>query len=284
MGVMPETQLRNRRNAHNTALIPDNEAAVKQAGELILDAITQFKPKPSISDSAKVFKDKLRLDPYNMELMRDLGYSYFEDNHFKQCESVMIRGWKRVGEFKDPYERHEFLVILSKASYYEKKMKQAYAVLQDIEEPLPDEADARQYEIYKCKVCCSNGEPGKGLAAFHNAIEGTNYEEATRLWAVSVMELNGAGLHEITKEEIARRADTEEERARLDSISAISLQMAKLRERTQSHRGQGFFARMDPVARMIFLVSVFCLVLAFIYVLHLLEQRSLRSMKWATKL
>ena len=103
-------------------------------------------PKPGMSNEAKVAKDALAEDTYNMEFIYALGCAYADDMYWEKCCNVLRRGWKRIHESSDMDFRFDFLRKLCETLCKLEKYRQALAVFNDIEKPVAVE-DARAYHV-----------------------------------------------------------------------------------------------------------------------------------------
>ncbi|CAE8609534.1 unnamed protein product [Polarella glacialis] len=228
------------------------------------------KPKPGLTNESKQFKDALAADPFNIDLIFELGRAYGADQQWDKCANVLLRGFKRVSEFKNPDDRFEMLVILCQASMHEKKYRQALTVLNEISEP-PDALESlADFDSLKCQVYCFNGDMVKGLKAFNKAIEGQEFDLAISTWAGCSAALRRAGAWAVTKTTLEGLAKTDADKDKLDAVENL----AKLKDAyLQEDRPKTDVARYAAVA----LVVVAMLV--FVYLLWLLEARSLESWK-----
>merc|ERR1719162_79177 len=108
-------------------------------------------PLPGLKHETKAAKDALDRDPYDLQLIFDLGDGYIQEDKCSNAANVLIRGWKRMGELDNPEGKFLFLLKLCHASNECGKYKQAEAVLEDMEEPQDPEM-AMDYFRIKTKV------------------------------------------------------------------------------------------------------------------------------------
>jgi len=233
-------------------------------------------PKPGLSDNAKRAKDILRADPYNLDAIQDLGVAYSLDDQWSQCANVMIRGFKRMKEFDDPDEGHKrrfgFLMRLAEASFRCKKYKQALAVFNDVEEPSSEDQEMLQmYNVMACQVYAYNGLLQKTLKAFNKGIEGYELERACGFWAATSGPMKRAELYDVAKQAIERLAKDDNDRQIINSLEKVAL----LREQIE-FEAEG--PKLTKTAKTVVITTGVLLVLAFLYLLHWLEQRSFASL------
>jgi len=178
----------------------------------------ETKKVPGLSNAAKQVKDQLANDPYNMDLIWQLGKAYGEDEQWEKVATVLMRGFKRVPEFKDSDTRFEYLKLLSEASLQQKKYRQALAVLNDVEEP--GETDIG-FEVLRCQVYCFNNEVHKGLRAFNKAIEGQDFELVGKVWSACIPAIKQAGAYDATKRTVEDKATNDDERQKILAMSRL---------------------------------------------------------------
>lgn len=153
---------------------------------------------PSNSNRVQEAKDALQKNPYDLKLIKKLGFLYADDFEFEKAANVMVRGWKRASEFEDRDERFEFLMKVAEVSYRNFQFKQASAVLMDIEEP----EDARKkmaYLLLMCHVHAQAGDAPKSLSSFSKAIDAEGFDAAVRIYAISALSLQKVGAFEVGK-------------------------------------------------------------------------------------
>jgi len=248
-----------------------NEAEdTRQVAENYLEQMVErSKPKPGLSNAAKKWKDKLTEDPFDLESIAQLGFCYMDDNQTKQCENIMLRGWKRVSEFKDEELKVRFLMVLCQASLKLTKFKQALAVLMDLEALNTNTKDMDGYITLKTRVYLSNNDQQKGLKAFQEGIDTKDFPTAIAIWAASIAEFKKTGLLEVTKEKVSALAQTDEDRARLDAIEKLAEAMNAVKDMATPESTNNW-----PLVRSAIAVTF----LMVLYLLYLAEQNSLKSM------
>eukprot|EP00929_Paragymnodinium_shiwhaense_P115175 TRINITY_DN8385_c0_g4_i1.p1 TRINITY_DN8385_c0_g4~~TRINITY_DN8385_c0_g4_i1.p1 ORF type:complete len:273 (-),score=76.06 TRINITY_DN8385_c0_g4_i1:287-1105(-) len=235
------------------------------------------KPKPGLSNEAKKWKDALKSDPYNMAYIAQLGAAYADERQWQQCVSVMMRGWKRVGEFEQPRAALEFLCLLAQGSYEVKKYKQALAVIQDANTEMlvgADESDIAHYHSLRCQVLCANQETQKALKAFHQAVERPSFELCAGTWVSCHAALKKAGLEEATRSILLAKAANDDERQLLKAMETVAL--AKSRYREELEKPAAFFPTHMRSAAYVCISLVATLL---VYGLYILEQKSFASIK-----
>jgi len=162
--------------------------------------------KPSCSQAAQAARDLLADDPYNVKKICKLGLVYSSEGMWKHAMNVLLRGWKRVGELTEKRMRVLYLMKLCEASYRQAKIRQAHAVLQDIEEP-DDRNDLKSYQILAIRVLAANGEVQQALQMFTKAVEGEDIQLAARILAAVIEELQKAGIYAAAKPLVERIAE-----------------------------------------------------------------------------
>lgn len=246
----------------------------KQVEEKLSSLMKQMKttPKPGTSNEAKKYKDQLNEDPFNLQAIFGLGKAYAADEQWDRCCNVMLRGFKRVSELESKEDRYEFLATLAKASMNLEKFRQALAVVTDITDP--DDADElKGLNLMRCQVYCHNGELQKGLKAFNAAIEGASFQDAVKAWAScsrGLKQVNGWG---VTKNIVAKMAESEEEKKQLESVD-------KLCEfKDDVHKLQHASPISDLRLWMLtgLLIVLLCVLVGILY---WFEQRNLAKMEW----
>lgn len=159
---------------------------------------------PSISNATKEVKDLLDKDPYNLPLIKQVGFKYAAEYQWDKCANVMMRGWKRVGEFKEPTERFRFLMKLAEASYRNFQHKQAHAVLMDVEEP-SDPVERKAYQLLTCHIMAQQSDAPSALKAFSKATENDEFEAAIKFYAATAVGLKKVGAFEAAKNAIVNK-------------------------------------------------------------------------------
>jgi len=159
---------------------------------------------PSISNATKEVKDLLDKDPYNLPLIKMVGFKYAAEYQWDKCANVMMRAWKRVGEFKEPVERFRFLMKLSEASYRNFQHKQAYAVLMDVEEP-SDPVERKAFQLLTCHIMAQQNDAPAALKAFSKAIEKDEFEAAIKFYAATAVGLKKVGAFEAAKNAVVNK-------------------------------------------------------------------------------
>lgn len=232
------------------------------------------KPKPGLSNEAKKWKDALATDPYDMTFITRLGIAYAADRQWQQSVTVLMRGWKRVSEFKEDKAALEYLQLLAQGSYKLQKFRQALAVLHDISDDMLSSADEEgrsRVHALRCQVHCANGDQQKGLKAFHQAIEGQAFDAAAGHWAACLLDLQKVDLLEVTRSTIQGRAKTDEERQKIEAMEAI----VKAKEQYRQEMDK---PKYPPALRPVLNVVYVLLGVILIYVLYVWEQRSFASL------
>lgn len=254
----------------------DTAALEEQQKQRLVDeiaqALTAGKPNrvTGLSNTAKQFKDQLAKDPFNMDLIFQLGLAYADDGQWDKVCNVMMRGWKRVGEIEDPATRYHFLAALVEASLRIKKYRQALAVLNDIEEPA-DEDMKPHYELMRCQVLCENGDMQKGMKALNKAIEGQDFDQACAIWANCLGPIKRAGAYELSKSTLLALATTDAQKSKLDAMEAI----VNLKEEVH-----GISTPADPKWKTYAMFGFAAVWFAVaIYALYLVEGQSLAKLK-----
>lgn len=255
----------------------DTELSTRTKEEVMADAEKMLEkikagPKPGISHEAKKWKDELAQDPYNMELIFQLGLAYAKDQQWDKCANVMLRGFKRVNEFEDKAVKDAYLMTLCQASMSQEKFRQALMVFNDIEEPEDDEL-LHRYEALKCYVFCSNGDASAGLKAFHKSIENQEFDTAVGNWALCYPGLQKVGAVEVTRSTLEAMATTEAMKKRLELVELIrNFKATASKEKDQAAQSKSFIQKVTAVILLVF----FCVCMYFLYDI---ETRNLQKMK-----
>jgi tetratricopeptide (TPR) repeat protein len=247
------------------------ESELRQCVEEDMKKLAEGKkgPLPGLKDETKRAKDALTADPYNLQLIYELGMEYVKEEKWKEATNVMIRGWKRVSEFKEPSARFTYLYQLAECSVICKQYKQAYAILMDMEDP-EDPEDLQAYSILQCKVYCENDQLQKALKAFHKALEGiTTFEDALPVWTQTVFALKKVGAYEAAKSAIDRMAETEDDQNKLKVLSTMN----DLKETLEKSEKGSNLPKLGVIGVLVFFLCLFT------YFLYVLETRNLKSMK-----
>jgi tetratricopeptide (TPR) repeat protein len=259
----------NSDEASRPGEMENKDQLVNQVADLLHGLKPQ--PKPGLSNNAKQLKDKLLEDPFNMNIILALGKAYGADDQWDRCANVMLRGMKRTEDLEDPRDRFEFSVILAQASLNTQKYRQALAVLNEVKSSPDDlEEDALTgLEILKCQVYCFNGDMTKGLKAFNKAIEGKDFQMAVSLWASCSTALKKAGAWAATKSALLLKADTDTDKAKVESIEKLTELKDQYLESTPP---------MTP-HKILALAGAVVAVMLLIFFLFHLEARSLANLK-----
>lgn len=240
---------------------------------------------PSMSKAARDAKDRLEDDPYNLDRILDLGYVYASEAQNDKAANVLIRGWKRASELKDPKERFTFLLKTAEVSFRNKQYKQAVAVLWDIEDP-EDYYDKKALQLLSCHAYAEGGENTQAIMTFSKAIEKEEFNSAIKIWAACALALKKAGAHELAKEGVMKKARTDQGR----SMDEARVQTVETWSQIGTKQDKGFIAKMisleDAVSIngntvpkiFIYATMVFCVLVLFL-LLYWAEQRSLASLK-----
>lgn len=224
-------------------------------------------PKPGTSNEAHKVKELLKADPFNMDHIFMLGQCYAQDDQWERSEIVLLRGWKRTSEIEEKHKRFGFLLLLAKASLEVKKYRQALAVVNDMEE-----RDDEIFHVIRCQAYCANGDTQKGLKAFRAAIEGLDFQASAGVWAGCSSFLRLCGIWEATKMIMQELAKTDEDKDYLRSVEALSQIKDSYLEAQQG-------GQKDNFQRMLLIFFGLIFFAVIIYLLYILEQRSLASLK-----
>jgi len=227
-------------------------------------------PQQGLSPEAKRCKEALQRDPYNLELIFELGLAYADDAQWEQCANVLLRGWKRVGELQDREIRCQFLLTLSQASMSLKKFRQSLAVLNDIEES--DEPETRvRVDTLRCHANCSTDDTATGLQAFHRAIAGQDFETASGCWALCYASLKQVGALQATRSAVEVLAADDEDRKKLDVLEQLASLKNDLNVDMEEDDKTREFWRRFAMAMSVILGLILC---CFLYVF---EKRSFQQ-------
>lgn len=213
-------------------------------------------------------RDLLASDPYNMHSINELAYLYAKVALYEQCINILMRGWKRADEIKDPVVRFHFLMKLVEASHVRKQFRQAFAVLKDIQEP-DDPNRKLSYLVLSCRVYANIGDLPGALKCFQRALEGQEFDLAIRIWALVLREFSLSGAAEAAK-------STMEKLAGDDAMKVMKLQMLdglKFEEKTISN-----LKRQEKMKKYVIIGAVVMFFLIVLYLLYLWEQSSLKAL------
>jgi tetratricopeptide (TPR) repeat protein len=246
----------------NKAVEEDMKKLMERASE------TKKGPLPGLQEETKKAKDALTADPFDLSLIHDLGCEYIKEEKWPEATNVLIRGWKRVGEFSEPADRSLYLYQLCEASFACRKYKQAHAVLMDMEEP-QDPEFLVDYCVLQCKVFCENGELQKALKAFHKAIDSTTvFDNALHVWSQTLSGLKKVGAYEAAKSAIERKATTNKQQ---DSLKAVAT-VTDLKDSLAKSEKQAGTPKFLLVSGWMAMLSI------IVWALWFLEERSLKAM------
>jgi tetratricopeptide (TPR) repeat protein len=219
----------------------------------------ESKSRPGLSDDAKTIKDQLAEDPHNMELIWQLGQVYFRDGQLERVTNVLLRGWKRVSELKEKQARLDYLMLLAQVSIWEKKYKQALAVLNDTEESESEERSA-DFHMLRCQIYCFNGDTQKGLSSFNKAIDGHDFDDVLKIWSECIPAIKEVGAYDATKSTVEGKASTEQQKEKVHAIGRLA--------ELQSMMGTESKTRDKPPTWMYALCAGLC-VLMLVYLTYL---------------
>lgn len=229
---------------------------------------------PSTSDKAKRAKDALEKDPYNVELINQLGQIYASEAQWDKAANVMIRGWKRAAELKDPNDRFAFLMRLGEASFRNHQFRQTEAILRDIDEP-EDYYDRKAFQLLSCHTYAEVGDAPRALEVFSKAIASEDFDNAIKIWAAAALRLKKVGAFEAAKNSVLNKARSgpnyHMDQSRMTTVESWAIMSANPEQKDM-------FDFSDGIPRWAIAVAVGLVLLLVCYVLYVLEQRSLQSM------
>jgi len=245
------------------------ETDIQEKADKELTSMFQPKAPPlsGIKHETKAAKDALAEDPYNLQLIFELGESYLQEEKYPEAANVLVRGWKRVGEITEPDHRFAYMCCLCSASYKCKMYKQAYAVLMDMEEPEDPEL-SMEYSEVACKVYAQNDNLQKSLKAFVNAISKCkDFDDAMKSYTRCCQDLKKVGALEAAKSAVEKLADNDDDKKKMQLIETFSTLKACLSEP----------ATVSPRTTYLYLGVAAVALCLLIWLLSLLESRSLKS-------
>lgn len=226
-----------------------------------------------LSDKTQHAKDDLDADPYNMYCMNELAFRYASEGHLDKCCNVLMRGWKRASEIPDSTTRFHFLMKLCEVSFYHGQCRQAFAVLKDIQEPQDGRDYQLSYLVLSCRVYARSGDLQGALKAFQRAIEPEQFDHAVRIWSLVLVDFRKGGGYEPAREYMEKKAgDNIMFKHQLEILDGCVNQ-------TNDNSTTGL--NKGDVPMYIAVGGVLCLLLAFVYILYLLESWSLAGHKIA---
>jgi len=230
-------------------------------------------PLPGLKHETKAAKDALAEDPYNLELINNLGFAYIEEDKWTEAANVLIRGWKRMSEFDSPEKRFDYLYRLAGASFECGKYKQALAVLMDMEEP-EDPEDLQNYCRLECKIYANNDNMQKTLKAFSKGLElHREFSSAQGYYLHCVQSLKKVGALDAARSALEKMATTDDDKQRLKLLEVVS----ELKTSIDSPGGVASNKRLQGFMAVALMGALGLLT----YLLYLLEMRSLRSLNLA---
>jgi len=255
----------------------DGEDAAMELISKLKDQVMQ--ETPGLTHEEQKHKDALDKDPYNMELIYNLGLAYSQENRWDKAEIVMMRGLMRTSALEDPVHRVHFLVILCEASFVNQKYQQAKHVLNKVLEEMGkmDDPvhDPRIVETLKCKVYLMNKEVDIGLKAFNEAIKDAPWDEVQKVWAQCAPFLKEANLHDPVKEKLEKLAPNEDEKKKVGMISTLADVRRQFSIMKRGGQQSSIFSLKSGGK---FLLVALCLV-CFFYFLYQMESRSLSKLQ-----
>jgi len=232
--------------------------------------------KRSNSDEAQTAKKRLEADPYNLDRIIDLGYTYASEYQYQQAAQVLLRGWKRVGEIKAPGERFMFLLKLAEVSFCNRQYTQAHAVLMDVEQP-QDYYEKKAYQLLSCHAHAEIGDRSSALAVFSKAIDGEEFGTVIKIWSACAIRLKQVGAHQPGKEALLKKARRGQnfimDQSRIETVESWAI-MSDTPENTK-----GWFNYEDGVPKWMVVAFAMFMLSMFMGFLHWLEKQSLRNMK-----
>lgn len=225
------------------------------------------KPLSGLKHETKAAKDALDNDPYNLQLIFELGEGYIKEEKFSHAANVLIRGWKRMSEIQDHEMRFLFLAKLCHASNEDEKYKQAEAVLEDME--VPEDGMKIDYFRLKTKVYANNNNMQKALKAFHEGLSTCkDLEEAMPLWVDTLSSLKKVGAYDVAKSAIENLASSEDDKKKLQVMESF----CELRATLAAQAPKTMLPRLVVGG---FVSVCFCLIM---YLLYVLESKSLSKL------
>jgi len=231
---------------------------------------------PSISNSTKKAKDGLEADPYNIERIVDLGFAYTSEVQYDKAANVLIRGWKRSSELKNPSDRFDFLMKLCEVSFRNHYFRQAHAVLMDIEEP-EDYCQKKAFQLLSVHIFAEMNDSPKALSVFSKAIEKEEFEMAVKIWAACAIRLKKAGANEVAKTAVLAKARSGQnhfmDQSRIQTVESWALMGSDVQNK------KGWFDLEDGIPKWMLKAAAAFFAFLLIWFLYYLETRSLRSMK-----
>jgi len=230
----------------------------------------------STTRTAQIAKDALDEDPYNIELIKNLGLIYSSEHQHDKAANVMVRGWKRSAEITDATDRFNFLMKLSESSFRNRQCRQAYAVIMDVEEPT-DYNEKKAYQLLSCHILAEIKEAPKAMQMFSKAIEGEEFDMAIKIWAACAIRLKQVGALEAAKNALMNKARPGQQAAmdksRIETVESWGIMSAS------SGTPKSLPSLEDGPQKWMIGVFMGLWLLLIIYVLYWLEGRSLRVLK-----
>lgn len=212
-------------------------------------------------------KDALADDPFNMDLIYELGCAYADDGHWKQSVNVLLRGWKRLNEVSDPVRCFSFLIVLCAGSYRLKMYRQALGIINEIKEQ-EDPSLQRIYLTVACQIHCANEDLPHAVKVFRRAVANTDMDTALSIWAGLQSELRNIGADATAKGAVELLVHSEEDRSKLAAFEQLD-------EITQTLRSGGKKEQQWPDWRMVW-AAIVVLAVILIGFLYRLEAQSFK--------
>lgn len=222
----------------------------------------KFLKRPGMTDNAKRARDALEADPYNLQYINELGRIYASEAEWERSVNVLLRGWKRAKEIEDKKVRFHFLMKICEVSYYLSQFRQAHAVLHDMEEP-EDPQDLGSYLVLACQVYGANGDLQRALKAFQRLVEPRSFQDAVRIFGLTLRELKKAGGYEAAQSAVEKKATKYDNKSIMTMLESFAEGIDK----------QGMSP--EDIQRNLIIGGVVVLVAVLIYLLWLAEQWSL---------
>jgi len=246
---------------------------------------TVCKNQTSLSNELEAARAALRDDPHNMVRIAKLGLMYAAEHKWSMAMNVMLRGWKRAGEFTDRSLRVAFLAKLAEASYMEGKARQAGAVLHDMDAEPEDRDEKMSLQLLVIHIHAANKNIEQALKALGVAIEGKEADLVVRIWALCSQAMSVAGMFEAAKAVVEGVLGTVTPRSgiqttyAMDTVQSYVNQLKKAQEESQNRTFMEKMENPDFAFKALVGAGVAIAGITLTWLLYWLEQRSLASMK-----
>lgn len=180
-----------------------------QCAESCAEAAKIRPAAPSRTNAAQQVKNALDQDPFNLQLIHELGQLYGAAGQWSQARNVLMRGRERLQDLACDGDRFDYLLLFCEANYHGRRFAEAAGVLDEMRRiPEVDRGVARA--ALACRVYAAAKEKQKALLEFHRAVDGQPFDSALRTFSLARLDLHAAGAVDTAKGVMERLADGDE--------------------------------------------------------------------------